>query len=354
MSQGLEGMERVSIGVIGIGMVGTPLARYFQEVRGYSRGSDLFLYDTDPAKGFFDDVNRAEIVFISVPTPRAPDGSANLSAVESAFQMLNGGPPAPGADQPLASLDASRSGRPEQARGGKIVVLKSTVPPGTTEAFQRRYPRHRVLFNPENLTERFAWEDFLRPDTQIVGFTEQSMDAAHLVLALLPKAPFMSPWGLHTYRRVAITATEAEIIKYARNVHFARKINLANLLAKLAETMGVSYDHVRAGMAADHRIGDSHLDVAQGGYRGFGGFCLPKDLDAFIAALERAGLAECARLLGQDREFNAALIAAQGLTIGEVSVHDHDLREKLRRRNAVPSPELHREPEAARGKGNEK
>ena len=290
-------MERIPIGVIGVGMVGTPLARYLRELKGYQRGVDLFLYDTDPAKGFFDDVNRAEIVFISVPTPRALDGSANLSAVESAFGLLD---------------------------GEKIVVLKSTVPPGTTEAFQRRYPRHRVLFNPENLTERFAWEDFLRPDTQIVGFTEHSLDAAHLVLALLPKAPFMSPWGLNTYRRVAITATEAEIIKYARNVHFARKINLANLLAKLAETMGVSYDNIRAGMAADHRIGDSHLDVTQGGYRGFGGFCLPKDLDAFIAALERAGLAECARLLGQDREFNAALIAAQGLTIGDVSVHDHE------------------------------
>ncbi|MDP3727050.1 MAG: hypothetical protein Q8R35_00235 [bacterium] len=302
-------MDRISIGIIGIGMVGTPLARYLQEVKGYLRGTDLFLYDIDPAKGFFDEVNRAEVVFISVPTPRSPDGSANLSAVDSAFQMLN---------------------------GAKIAVIKSTVPPGTTEDFQRRYPHLKVLFNPENLTERFAWEDFLRPDTQIVGFTASSMDAAHAVLSLLPKAPFMSPWGINTHTRVAITATEAEMIKYARNVHFYRKVNFANALARLAEKMGVNYEHVRRGMAADHRIGDSHIDVAYGGYRGVGGYCFPKDMDAFIAHLERMELPECAELLRRDRAFNETILAGQGLTLADVSTHDDALREKLARQPVSP------------------
>lgn len=294
------------VGIIGIGMVGTPIARYFREVKGCERGKDLFLYDVDPAKGFFDDVNRAEVVFISVPTPRSPDGRANLSAVASAFEML---------------------------AGPKIAVIKSTVPPGTTEDFQKRYPRHKVLFNPENLTERFAWEDFIRPDAQIVGFTGNSLDAAHLVLSLLPKAPFMSPWGLNTYDRAAITATEAEIIKYARNVHFARKINFANILASLAASMGADYENVRKGMAADHRIGDSHLDVAHGGYRGFGGYCFPKDMDAFIAHLDVQGLGKDAELLRQDRAFNEKLLAEQGLTLEDVSVHDHEwIQRKLEAR----------------------
>lgn len=301
---------RIPIGIIGIGMVGAPLARFLQEIRGYGRGRDLFLYDIDPAKGFFDDINRAEIVFISVPTPRSPDGRANLTAVESAFRMLN---------------------------GGKISVIKSTVPPGTTEDFQRRHPQHKVLFNPENLTERFSWEDFLKPDTQIVGFTAESLDASHLVLLLLPRAPFMSPWGINTYRRVAITATEAEIIKYARNVHFYRKVNLANTLARLAERHGVSYENVRAGMAADHRIGDSHIDVNHGGYRGVGGYCFPKDMDAFIAHLEERGLAECADLLRRDREFNELILAEQGLTLEEVSRHDAELQEKLKRQERPPA-----------------
>jgi UDP-glucose 6-dehydrogenase len=83
-------------------------------------------------------------------------------------------------------------------------------------------------------------------------------------------------------------------------------------------------------MAADYRIGDSHLDVAHGGYRGFGGYCFPKDLDAFIAHLDSLGLADCAGLLKNDREFNKKLLASQGLTLEDVSIHDHEwIKKKL-------------------------
>ena len=288
---------KTKIGIIGIGMVGSPLKRYFEEVRGVARGENLFLYDTDPKKGFFDDVNAADVIFICVPTPRSPDGSVALAAVLSAFSMI---------------------------KGEKIVVIKSTVPPGTTERFQKTYPSLKILFNPEFLTEKFAWEGFLKPDRQIVGFTSSSIDAAHAVLSLLPKAPFMSPWGVGTYRPVKITATEAEIIKYGGNVHFARKVNFANLLAIASEKFGADYENVRLGLAADFRIGDSHLDVLHAGYRGFGGYCFPKDLDGFIAHLTANGLGDCADLLQKDREFNERLLASQGLTLEDVSVHDHE------------------------------
>ncbi|MBI2096665.1 MAG: hypothetical protein HYT40_00695, partial [Candidatus Sungbacteria bacterium] len=175
--------NKFRIGVVGVGMVGTPLARYFGEVQGYIRGKELFLFDVNPDKGYADDVSRASIVFICVPTTRAQDGSCDTSQVNSAVRRLT---------------------------GSKIIVIKSTVPPGTTESFQKKYPKHKFLFNPENLTERMAWEDFMRPDAQIVGFTGKSKEAAAVVLALLPKAPFMSPWGIGTYQRIEITATEAE------------------------------------------------------------------------------------------------------------------------------------------------
>ncbi len=296
------------IGIIGVGMVGTPLKRYFEEVQGYERGKDLFLYDLDPKKDYFDDINQADIIFISVPSPRSSDGSADLSAVESSFRQIT---------------------------GNRIVVIKSTVTPGTTEAFQKKYPQHKILFNPEFLTEKRAWEDFLKPDRQIVGFTNEGLDAAHLVISLLPKAPFMSPWGTNTYRPVKITATEAEIIKYGGNIHFARKINFANAMAVLAEAHGADYEQVRMGMAADFRIGDSHLDVTHGGYRGFGGFCFPKDLDALMVHMDAIGLGECADLLRKDREFNEKLLATQGLTLEDVSVHDHEwIQRKLKTQSA--------------------
>lgn len=287
--------EKLKIGIIGVGMVGTPLKRYFEEIKEYRRCRNLFFYDIDPKKSYGDDVNQADIIFICVPTPRSHDGSANLEHVGSALRMLT---------------------------GQKIAVIKSTVPPGTTESFQKKYPQHKILFNPEFLTERQAWEDFIKPDRQIVGFTEESMDAAHIVLSLLPKAPFMSPWGINTYKPVKITATEAELIKYGGNVYFSRKINFANMLVRLAEAHDVNYENVRIGMAADFRIGDSHFDVTHGGYRGFGGYCLPKDLDALIVHLETQGLSREAELLRKDREFNEKLLVSQGLTLEDVSVHD--------------------------------
>lgn len=293
--------EKMKIGVIGIGMVGTPIARFFTQEKGYQRGADLFLYDIDPRKGYADDINRADIIFISVPTPTTPEGGADIDAVASALGAI---------------------------RGEKIVVIKSTVPPGTTEYFQKKYPGHKVLFNPEFLTEKRAWEDFIKPDRQIVGFTDASIDGAHAVLSLLPKAPFMSPWGVNTYRPVKITATEAEIIKYGGNAYFSRKVTFANALAMLAQSHGAQYENIRLGMAADYRIGDSHLDVGHGGYRGFGGYCFPKDLNALIAHMRERGVHTAAELLRQDWQFNEELLASQGLSVEDVSVHDAEWIEK--------------------------
>ena len=102
------------IGIMGIGMVGAPLARYFTEVAGYDRSANLFLYDTDKTKKCSDDMRRADIVFICVPSPRMRDGSADISFVGRAIGMLE---------------------------KSKIVVIKSTVPPGATEHFQKQNPR---------------------------------------------------------------------------------------------------------------------------------------------------------------------------------------------------------------------
>lgn len=283
------------IGIVGIGAVGTPLKRWFEE-NGFKRNSNLFLYDTDEKKSYFDDINEADIIFIAVPTPRNSNGSCDLSAIKSTFEMIN-------------------------KSASKIVVIKSTITPGTTEFFQRVFFQWKMLFNPEFLTEKRAWEDFIRPDRQIVGFTEQSIDAAHTVLSLLPKAPFMSPWGLGTYTPVRITATEAEIIKYGGNIHFIRKVNFANMLNLLCKKLGVDYESVRCGMAADFRIGDSHLNVEHGGYRGWRGHCFPKDLDALIFFLQYLGEDEGVKLLESDKDFNTKILAGQGLTVEDVSKH---------------------------------
>ncbi|MDP2696313.1 MAG: hypothetical protein Q8O87_03650 [bacterium] len=283
------------IGIVGVGWVGSTITRYFEEIKGYKRGVDLFLSDADDKRGYKDDIGKADVVFVAVPTPRnTQDGSCDTSIVNAA----------------VASIP-----------GSKVVVIKSTVVPGTTAGLQKQYPQHKLLFNPEFLTESRAWEDMMRPDRQIVGYTDASLDAAHLVLSLLPKAPFMSPWGSGTYRQIRITATEAEFIKYASNVYFARKISWANALAQLAEKTGADYENIRNGMAADHRIGDSHLDVYHGGYRGFGGYCLPKDTNAFMMFAKQVDCEAAFNLLKADWDFNEKLLADQNLTVDDVSKH---------------------------------
>lgn len=300
-------MYKPKVGIIGVGWVGGQVKRYFEEIKDYRTGKDLLLYDIDP-KRCAGDVNKADVIFVVLPTPRNPkDGSCDVSIIKDAVSKI---------------------------KGEKIVVLKSTIPPGMTESLQKKYPQHKFLFNPEFLTESRAWEDMLRPDRQIVGFTEKSLDAAYLVLSLLPKAPFMSPWGLNTYTPIRITATEAEIIKYAGNVYFAQKVNWANALARVSEKIGANYENVRIGMSADHRIGDSHLDVTHGGYRGFGGYCFPKDTAAFMAFAKQQGLKEVHKLLAAAWEFNENLLAEQGLTIEDVSHHISDLKILNKKKNS--------------------
>lgn len=292
-------IRELKIGIIGVGMVGGPLARFFQEVGGYVRGRDIFLYDKDPAKGYDDDSNRADVVFVAVPTPRGKDDAVNLKILASAVAVI---------------------------RESKIVVIKSTVPPGTTEALQKQYPRHRFLFNPEFLTEARAWEDTLHPDRQLVGFTAQSRDVAVSVLALLPSASLSSPSPVF-----ALSATEAEIVKYAANMFLTRKVTFANAIFDLASRHAADYEHIRAGIAADSRIGPSHLDIRHHGYRGYGGYCFIKDTDGLIAHLKSGGLRRAAALFEADRAFNENLLASQGLTWEEVSVHDAEwIKRKLK------------------------
>lgn len=286
-------------------MVGGPLARFFADAAGYRRGRDLFLFDTDTAKGYDDDVSMADVIFVAVPTPRGERGAVNLDILALALSAI---------------------------RGEKIIVIKSTVPPGTTEAFQRRYPRHKFLFNPEFLTEARAWENTLHPDRQLVGATAASRALASFVLALLPPAPIMAPSPA-----LDLSATEAEIIKYAANVFLTRKVTFANAIFDLAGHHAADYEKVRAGIAADSRIGPSHLDVMHHGYRGYGGYCFVKDTDGLIAHLRDEGLDRPAALFDADRAFNDSVLASQGLTPEDVSVHD---REWIKKKISKPKIQM--------------
>ncbi|TAL19588.1 hypothetical protein EPN90_03060 [Patescibacteria group bacterium] len=259
-----------SVGILGVGFVGGATKRYFEKV-----GMPVAAHD--PGKGLHDlaGVNAADAVFISVPTPYDEQkGGFDLSMVREAIGSIT---------------------------GEKIVIIKSTVLPGTTEKLQLEFPQHKFLFNPEFLTQITADQDMQFPDRQIVGYTEKSYTVAADLLAILPLAP---------YERL-MPATAAEMVKYYGNTWFSTKVTFANQMYDLSLKLGIDYDLIRDAVAADKRIGRSHLEVFHKGYRGYGGACLPKDTRALIQLGDQLG-AEMALLKLVD-QLNNDLHRKQGL-----------------------------------------
>ena len=236
-------MQNKKIAIAGLGMVGGALAKWFPQAIQY-----------DPPKGIgsVNELNRADIVFLCVPTPYKE--GFDLSSVIDVLDKLE---------------------------GSKIVVIKSTVLPGTTDRIQKEYPQHKLLFNPEFLTEASSDQDMKYPDRQIIGYTERSYTIAQDIMMMLPQAPF---------ERI-IPAKEAEMVKYMNNAWFATKVIFANQIYDLCEKMGIDYEKVKESASADKRMtGTSHLEIMHKGSRGVGGKCLPKDLKSLLWFASRNGV----------------------------------------------------------------
>jgi len=159
-------------------------------------------------------------------------------------------------------------------RNGKIIVIKSTVLPGSTSKFQRQYPRKIILFNPEFLRAKTAKQDFLKPEMQLIGYANlKGKRIAKKILDVLPKAPYSK----------IIKSGEAEMVKYFINTFLATRVIFANQIYDLCKKLGdIDYEVVRQCVIQDKRIGHSHFDVLADGYRGYAGLCLPKDTKALI------------------------------------------------------------------------
>lgn len=253
-------------------MVGSAIQHYFEKLKGIKP----FLYDKGKNLGSLQEVNQAEVIFVCVPTPFDKEKNYfDLSYIEDAISKIE---------------------------GNKIVVIKSTVLPGTTEMFQKKYPQHKLLMNPEFLTELTADQDMNYPDRQIIGYTEKSYNVAGDVMQILPMAPFEK----------ILPATEAEAVKYFGNTWFSTKVVFANQFYDVCQKLGLNYDRIMEAASADKRIGRTHLEIWHKGYRGFGGKCLPKDNKAFIKFAEKQGVD--LKLHKVVDEINDELLKEQGIT----------------------------------------
>lgn len=216
-------------------------------------GKRLF-FTTSIKEGIKDSV----VIFICVGTPPQPNGDVDLSFVENV------------ACQIARYMDSY-----------KLIVEKSTVPvetgkwvEHTVRVNNKKKVKFDVASNPEFLKEGTAIEDFLNPDRIVLGV--ESKKAKELLLELYK--PIKA--------EVVITdIRSAELIKHASNSFLASKISFINSIANICEMTGADVEKVSYGMGLDKRIGKDFLKSGIG----YGGFCFPKDLDAFIHIAEKLG-----------------------------------------------------------------
>jgi UDPglucose 6-dehydrogenase len=203
-------------------------------------------------------VKNSEVIFIAVGTPPKDNGEADLSFVERVAKDI------------AVSM-----------RSYKLIVEKSTVPVNTGEwvertmkTFNKRGVKFDVASNPEFLREGSAIDDFMNPDRVVIGVNSKK---ARDILTELYK-PLKAP--------IVVTDIKAaELIKHASNSFLAMKISFINAIANICDRIGADVSEVAKGIGLDKRIGDKFLNAGLG----FGGFCFPKDLSAFIRIAEKAG-----------------------------------------------------------------
>ncbi len=265
-----KNIEDLKIGIVGVGMVGGALKNYFEE-----KDFDIYLYDKGQELGSMEEVNKADVVFICVPTPYIKDKGFDLSYVRDSCEKLE---------------------------GSKIVVIKSTVTPGSTEQLQKEYSQHKFLFNPEFLSEATANEDMENPDRQIMGYTEKSKEIARDILNILPTS---------SYNKIMFSS-EAEMVKYFNNTFNAIKVIFANQMYDLCQAMNIDYNNVMEAAAKSKFIQtEDHLSIWHKDFRGYGGKCLPKDTRALIEFAEKQGIN--LKLHKVAEQINNELMKEQGI-----------------------------------------
>jgi UDPglucose 6-dehydrogenase len=160
----------------------------------------------------------------------------------------------------------------------KTVVVKSTIPPGTTKEWNEKYKNINVVFNPEFLTEANAVKDYENQNRIILGGDEDVIWAlAPLFLEVFPQASI-----------IATDSTKAEMVKYLTNNFLSVKVAFANEMYDLCSTLDIEYKDVIKMATYDERLGKSHWSVpGPDGDFGFGGHCFPKDLAAILSVTKK-------------------------------------------------------------------
>ncbi|GGA00674.1 hypothetical protein GCM10008018_53740 [Paenibacillus marchantiophytorum] len=230
----------IKIGIIGYGHVGKAIHALFPKAA---------IYDAPLQKGSQDEVNACDMVFVCAPTPSLPNGKCDTSIVEEVIVWLT----------------------------AKVIVIRSTIPVGFTDAMKERTGK-RIVFQPEYYGETVDhhFSDLRHRTWLTLGGA--SADASLVIRA------YQQVYNAEV--RIRLTdARTAEMAKYMENCFLALKVSFCNEFYDIAGAHGIDYNELREVWLEDPRIGRSHTFVYEDN-RGYGGKCLPKDVHALISMAE--------------------------------------------------------------------
>ena len=264
----------MNIGIIGQGFVGNAV---YQKFKNYY---NVYTYDL---KTKLCNATNEEIfvecntIFICLPTPMSKDGSCYTGIVEAELRDLD----------KKCKFDQNKK---------KTIVVKSTVPPGTTKRWNKQFKNLNIVFNPEFLTEANAVQDYENQSRIILGGPRPATTKLKpLFTKVFPKASI-----------IKTDSTYAEMVKYVTNSFLATKVSFANEMYEICQYLNIDYDKVIEYAQYDERLGKSHWAVpGPDGDFGYGGHCFPKDVKALIhVAMELESDIDPVMLMATDEKNN--------------------------------------------------
>ncbi len=292
----------MKLSVIGAGYVGLTTAACLAQI-----GHDVFCSESDLEK-----LAKLQSGGIPIFEPHLEDvikaarqaNRLRFGSTEDAIAWGNaificvGTPPLPNGDADLHAIEAVARNIAKRASGFRLVIEKSTVPVQTGAQLRKHLSVHRtnglsyeVASNPEFLREGASIEDFLHPDRIVIGVdSPRAAEMLREIYEPIIQQKFTCPLHSNCPKRkdpifLVTDTNSAELIKHASNSFLAMKISFINMVANLCEAVGADVTKVAQGMGLDPRIGPAFLNPGIG----FGGFCFPKDVQAFIRIAEKSG-----------------------------------------------------------------
>lgn len=248
-----------TLGIIGQGFVGSAV---FEVMKNYFDVKTFDINKNCTEETLESLIEKVNETFLCLPTPMKKNGECDLSIVENCLKEIS----------KIVEIHNKKD---------FIVILKSTIPPGTTDRLNKNFNNIFIAFNPEFLTEANAVDDYKNQKRIIIGAERPySSKVTQLFHKPFPKVPI-----------IKTSSTIAEMIKYLTNTFLATKVSFANEMFQICQQLDIDYDKVIEYAKQDERLGYSHWSVpGPDGDFGFGGHCFPKDIEALSFLAENLGV----------------------------------------------------------------